>query len=57
MRDVDKVPPTPLDSMPSFFLAETLFYLYLMFSDSSVLPLDVWVLNTEAHPLMVECTS
>ena len=43
--------------MQSFFLAETLKYLYLLFSDSSVLPLDVWVLNTEAHPLRIQCTS
>ena len=45
------------DHMQSFFLAETLKYLYLLFSDSSVLPLDVWVLNTEAHPLRIQCTS
>ena len=31
----------------SFFLAETLKYLYLTFSDDSVLSLDEWVFNTE----------
>ncbi|EJD07326.1 seven-hairpin glycosidase [Fomitiporia mediterranea MF3/22] len=41
------------DSMPSFFLAETLKYLYLLFSDDSILPLDKYVLNTEAHPFPV----
>lgn len=41
------------DSMESFFLAETLKYLYLLFSDEHVLPLDEWVFNTEAHPLPV----
>jgi len=39
--------------MESFFLAETLKYLYLIFSDDDVLPLDEWVLNTEAHPLKI----
>ncbi|XP_047327383.1 mannosyl-oligosaccharide 1,2-alpha-mannosidase MNS1 [Impatiens glandulifera] len=39
--------------MQSFFLAETLKYLYLLFSPSSVIPLDEWVFNTEAHPLKI----
>ena len=33
--------------------AETLKYLYLLFSPPSALPADVYVLNTEAHPLRV----
>jgi hypothetical protein len=37
----------------SFWLAETLKYLYLLFSDQDTLRLDQWVLNTEAHPLPV----
>lgn len=37
------------DWMPSFFLAETLKYLYLLFSDSNLL--ENAVFNTEAHPL------
>ncbi|XP_059595588.1 mannosyl-oligosaccharide 1,2-alpha-mannosidase MNS1 [Vitis vinifera] len=37
--------------MQSFFLAETLKYLYLLFSPSSVISLDEWVFNTEAHPI------
>ena len=41
------------DVQQSFFIAETLKYLYLLFSDDSVLPLDQWVFNTEAHPLPV----
>ncbi|KAL5531444.1 hypothetical protein ACEPAG_4321 [Sanghuangporus baumii] len=41
------------DSMPSFFLAETLKYLYLLFSDEALLPLDQYVFNTEAHPFPV----
>jgi len=41
------------DSMPSYFLAETLKYLYLLFSNKDPIPLDKWVFNTEAHPLPV----
>ena len=42
------------DKLESFFLAETLKYLYLLFSDDKdLLPLDKWVFNTEAHPLPV----
>ncbi|KAL3511529.1 hypothetical protein ACH5RR_024246 [Cinchona calisaya] len=40
--------------MQSFFLAETLKYLYLLFSPSSVISLDEWVFNTEAHPIKIK---
>jgi mannosyl-oligosaccharide alpha-1,2-mannosidase len=36
--------------MESFWFAETLKYFYLAFSDPSVVSLDEYVLNTEAHP-------
>eukprot|EP00262_Sarcandra_glabra_P007997 TRINITY_DN21165_c0_g1_i2.p1 TRINITY_DN21165_c0_g1~~TRINITY_DN21165_c0_g1_i2.p1 ORF type:complete len:574 (+),score=88.33 TRINITY_DN21165_c0_g1_i2:129-1850(+) len=39
--------------MQSFFLAETFKYLYLLFSPPSVISLDEWVFNTEAHPLRI----
>jgi mannosidase alpha-like ER degradation enhancer 2 len=39
------------DLMPSYFLAETLKYLYLLFAPEGTLDLDRVVLNTEAHPL------
>ncbi|XP_059056617.1 mannosyl-oligosaccharide alpha-1,2-mannosidase IA [Achroia grisella] len=42
------------DVQQSFFLAETLKYLYLLFADDSLLSLDEWVLNTEAHPLPIK---
>lgn len=42
------------DLQPSFFLAETLQYLFLTFADPAALPLDQWVFNTEAHPLRVQ---
>ncbi|XP_026681851.1 endoplasmic reticulum mannosyl-oligosaccharide 1,2-alpha-mannosidase [Diaphorina citri] len=44
----------PLDSMESFFLSETLKYLYLLLSDNrKLLDLDHYVLNSEAHPLPI----
>jgi ER degradation enhancer, mannosidase alpha-like 2 len=39
------------DLMPSYFLAETLKYLYLLFAPEDTLDLREVVLNTEAHPL------
>lgn len=41
------------DLQQSFFMAETLKYLYLLFSPEGTLPIDEWVFNTEAHPLRV----
>lgn len=48
--DVTRTSPTLEDSMESFWLAETLKYFYLLFAEESVVSLDEWVLNTEAHP-------
>merc|ERR1711957_415801 len=45
------------DDMPSFFIAETVKYLFLIFADDDVLPLHDVVLNTEAHPLPKISTS
>ena len=54
LDSVLRVPPPKRDKMETFFLGETLKYLYLLFGDDpSVLPLDQWVFNTEAHPLPV----
>ena len=39
------------DLMPSYFLAETLKYLYLLFAPPETLDFDSVVFNTEAHPL------
>ncbi|KAG2373000.1 hypothetical protein C9374_012943 [Naegleria lovaniensis] len=44
------------DFQQSFFLAETLKYLYLLFSPNHVIPLDKFVFNTEAHPLRITKT-
>ncbi|KAG6909091.1 hypothetical protein DXG01_002072 [Tephrocybe rancida] len=51
--NVDDVNSKLEDRMESFMLSETLKYLYLLFSDSNVIPLDKYVFNTEAHPLPI----
>lgn len=44
----------PKDMMESFFLSETLKYLYLLFADDpKLLDIDKFVINSEAHPLPV----
>eukprot|EP01090_Pellita_catalonica_P019429 TRINITY_DN660_c0_g1_i2.p1 TRINITY_DN660_c0_g1~~TRINITY_DN660_c0_g1_i2.p1 ORF type:complete len:472 (-),score=40.84 TRINITY_DN660_c0_g1_i2:525-1748(-) len=53
VRNVNSVRSRPNDNMESFFLAETLKYLYLLFSPPDVIPLDSFVFNTEAHPLPI----
>ncbi|XP_055909813.1 mannosyl-oligosaccharide alpha-1,2-mannosidase IA isoform X3 [Eupeodes corollae] len=54
LKNVYQDVPQKDDVQQSFFLAETLKYLYLLFSDDSLLPLDEWVFNTEAHPLPIK---
>lgn len=52
VRDPDY--PSPRDKMESFFLGETLKYLFLLFSDDpNLISLDQYVFNTEAHPLPI----
>lgn len=48
--NVEEIPPPTRDNMESFWPAETLKYLYLLFGPDDVLPLDKIVFNTEAHP-------
>lgn len=40
-----------IDIMDSWFLAETLNYLYLTFTDTRLISPADWVFNTESHPL------
>jgi mannosidase alpha-like ER degradation enhancer 2 len=49
LSDVEK--KTKADRMESFFLAETLKYLYLLFAQPDTLDLTKVVFNTEAHPI------
>uniref|UniRef100_A0A671NYG6 alpha-1,2-Mannosidase n=1 Tax=Sinocyclocheilus anshuiensis TaxID=1608454 RepID=A0A671NYG6_9TELE len=53
VRDVYANTPNHDDVQQSFYLSETLKYLYLLFSDDDHLPFEHWVFNTEAHPLPV----
>ncbi|SPO03092.1 related to alpha-mannosidase IC (MNSIC) [Cephalotrichum gorgonifer] len=45
-----------MDYMESFWFAETLKYFYLIFSPPSLISLDEYVLNTEAHPFRLPST-
>lgn len=54
LKNVYSVDSAKDDVQQSFFLAETLKYLYLLFSEDDLIPLDYWVLNTEAHPLPIK---
>jgi mannosyl-oligosaccharide alpha-1,2-mannosidase len=47
------VPVSYDDVQQSFFIAETLKYLLLIFSDDSFISLDTYVFNTEAHPFRI----
>jgi len=53
MDKVNSARPKRRDSMESFFLAETIKYLYLIHGPDDVLPLTRYVFNTEAHPLPI----
>ncbi len=53
IADVTKPPEQIelLDESESFWGAETLKYLYLIFADVDTCDLDLWILTTEGHPL------
>lgn len=53
IEDVSADSPKKNDHQESFFLAETLKYLYLLFTSSDVLSLNEWIFNTEAHPFPI----
>ncbi|CAK1588611.1 unnamed protein product [Parnassius mnemosyne] len=54
LANVKSEKPVHRDMMESFFLSETLKYLYLLFSDDRLLiDLNKFVINSEAHPLPV----
>mmetsp|Transcript_40108 Transcript_40108/g.93852 ORF Transcript_40108/g.93852 Transcript_40108/m.93852 type:complete len:192 (-) Transcript_40108:105-680(-) len=55
VTDVRRSPVTLRNEMETFFLAETLKYLYLTFvpNPRAVLNLDDFVITTEAHPLRI----
>ncbi|KAE8551655.1 hypothetical protein EYB25_005545 [Talaromyces marneffei] len=49
LSDANIDPPVMRDNMESFWMAETLKYFYLLFSDRDFIPLEDVVFNTEAH--------
>ncbi|USP73175.1 glycoside hydrolase family 47 protein [Curvularia clavata] len=51
--DVSADSPPRDDSMESFWMAETLKYFFLLFSEPDFVSLDEWVFNTEAHPFRI----
>ncbi|PIN88567.1 hypothetical protein AB205_0172920, partial [Aquarana catesbeiana] len=53
IRDVYTTTPNHDNVQQSFFMSETLKYLYLLFSEDDLLSLEDWVFNTEAHPLPI----
>ncbi|KAL2467389.1 Mannosyl-oligosaccharide 1 [Abeliophyllum distichum] len=57
LDDVTTLPPQRRDKMETFFLGETLKYLYLLLGDTNVIPLDEYVFNTEAHPFPIRRAS
>ncbi|KAM7524988.1 hypothetical protein LguiA_014890 [Lonicera macranthoides] len=57
LDDVTTLPPQTRDKMETFFLGETLKYLYLLFADTNLIPLDKFVFNTEAHPFPITSTA
>ena len=52
LNDVTEEKPQRVDSMESYWTAETLKYFYLIFSEPDLISLDEYVFNTEAHPLL-----
>lgn len=53
VRDASAVPSRVVDQLDSYFFAETLKYLFLLFSPPEALNLTSHVLTTEAHVLPV----
>eukprot|EP00929_Paragymnodinium_shiwhaense_P094445 TRINITY_DN55028_c0_g1_i1.p1 TRINITY_DN55028_c0_g1~~TRINITY_DN55028_c0_g1_i1.p1 ORF type:complete len:822 (-),score=151.23 TRINITY_DN55028_c0_g1_i1:271-2616(-) len=53
LKDVRNTGKQYMDRMESFFIAETLKYLYLLLDPDNQITLDKYVFNTEAHPLSI----
>ncbi|PYH46091.1 glycoside hydrolase family 47 protein [Aspergillus saccharolyticus JOP 1030-1] len=51
LSNAKTLPTSIRDNMESFWMAETLKYFYLLFSDREFISLEENVFNTEAHPL------
>lgn len=53
VKNVNELPTTQLDYQPPEFFSGTLLYLFLTFSNDTVLPIDKWIFNAVGHPLPV----
>ena len=53
LRDVRQPGRGVDDRMESFFIAETLKYLYLVQDPDTIIDLSKYVFNTEAHPTKI----
>jgi mannosyl-oligosaccharide alpha-1,2-mannosidase len=53
LSNMMKTPPDKYDGIKSFWLAETLKYFYLIFSDPGLVSPDEFVLNTEADAFRI----
>jgi mannosyl-oligosaccharide alpha-1,2-mannosidase len=53
VRHVTSEHPQQTDKQESWFLAETLKYLWLIFQPDDTLSLEKYVFNTEAHPIFI----
>ena len=53
VEDVDEVPVRWDDKQETFFLSETLKYLFLTFEDEGRVSLKDYVFNTEGHPMPI----
>ena len=49
--DVTRDPPPLMDTMQSYFISETLMYLYMTFAPHGTIDLHKQVFTTEGHPL------
>ena len=54
MNRINNDSPIRKGDMESFFLAETLKYLYLINAPDDIIPLHRYVFNTEAHPFPIK---
>ena len=54
IRNVNSKQPDKDDVQQTFWMSETLKYLYLIFSNDDLVPFDKWVFNSEAHPLPIK---
>ncbi len=53
LKNSDSVPSEMIDYQPANLLSNTFKYLYLIFTDQSVLPADKWIFNQRGNPMPI----